>query len=189
MIRINLLPGEERKGRGPSVSFKMGDLVMPAVVMATAVLVMGGTFLSQRTREAQLSRSIADVDIQARSLAPQIERVNRLAQERAELDLRLGIINKLERGRTQTVRLMDDLARCLPDHVWLTSAVQDAGNTISLEGTAMSNLVVSDMMTHLDRSPMFADVELDFAERTAIGDNSAVKFRIHCRVTPDEPAQ
>jgi type IV pilus assembly protein PilN len=189
MIRINLLPGEERKRGRPSVSFKMGDLVVPVAILAAAVLVMGGTLLSQRSRASQLTRAIADVDIQARALAPQIERVNRLAQERAELDLRLGIINKLERGRTQTVRLMDDLARSLPDHVWLSSATQSAGNTLSLEGTAMSNLVVSDLMTHLDRSPMFADVELEYAERTTFGDKGAVKFRLRCRVTPDEPAQ
>jgi len=190
MIRINLLPGEERKHRGgPSVSFKTGDWMLPIGILAAAVVIMGGTWLSQRTRASQLERSIADVDAQARALAPQIERVNRLAQERAELDLRLGIINKLERGRTQTVRLMDDLARSLPDHVWLTSATQDAANNLTLEGTAMSNLVVSDLMTHLDRSPMFADVELEYAERTSIGDKGAVKFRLRCRVTPDEPAQ
>ena len=189
MIRINLLPGDERKRGRPSVSLKVGDLVIPVAVMAAAVLVMGGTFLSQHSRASQLTHAIADVDVQARALAPQIERVNRLAQERAELDLRLGIINKLERGRTLTVRLMDDLARCLPDHVWLSSASQDAGSMLTLEGTAMSNLVVSDLMTHLDRSPMFADVELEYAERTTIGDNGAVKFRLHCRVTPDEPAQ
>jgi len=189
MIRINLLPGEERKRGRPSVSFKVGDLVVPVAVLSAAVLVMGGTLLSQRTRASQLTHSIAEVDLQARALAPQIERVNRLAQERAELDLRLGIINKLEQGRTQTVRLMDDLARTLPDHVWLTSATQEIGNTLTLEGTAASNLVVSDLMSHLDRSPMFADVELEFAERSTIGDKDAVKFRLRCRVTPDEPAQ
>ena len=190
MIRINLLPSEERKHhRGPSVSFKGGDLVVPGLIFGIAVVIMAVAGLSQHTRASQLQHSIADVDIQARALAPQIERVNRLAQERAELDLRLGIINKLERGRTQTVRLMDDLARSLPDHVWLSSATQDLGNTLTLEGTAMSNLVVSDLMSHLDRSPMFADVELEVAERTTIGDKDAVKFRLRCRVTPDEPAQ
>ncbi len=171
------------------MSSRVGDVVFRAAVLSAAVLIMGGTFLSQRTRAAQLTRSIAEIDVQARALAPQIERVNRLAQERAELDLRLGIINKLERGRTLSVRLMDELARTLPDHVWLTSAIQDAGSALTLEGTAASNLVVSDLMSHLDRSPMFADVELEFAERSQIGDKDAVKFRLRCRVTPDEPAQ
>ena len=83
---------------------------------------------------------------------------------------------------------MDELARCVPDHLWLTSATQDAGSAISLEGVTHSNLVVSDFMSRLERSPMFADVELGVAERTQMADHNLVKFRLTCQVTPDEPA-
>ena len=114
--------------------------------------------------------------------------MNRLAQERAELDLRLGIINKLEKGRTQSVRLMDELARCVPDHLWLTPAEQDAASSLTLEGVTFSNLVVSDFMSRLERSPMFANVELEVAERGKVAERDVVKFRITCQVTPDEPA-
>jgi len=191
MIRINLLPGDDKKQRRTAtVSVgKAGDYVAPLTVVVAALLVMAGTALSQRTRAAQLTRSISEVDAQARALAPQIERVNQLSRERAELDLRLGIINRLERGRTVSVRLMDDLARTLPDHLWLTTANQIADGSLSLEGVALSNLVVSDFMSRLERSPMFAGVELDVAERMAFGDRGAVRFAIKCRVTPDEPAQ
>src|SRR5213075_1340453 len=96
-------------------------------VLAASVLVITGTALSQQARVSSLQHSITEVDAQSRALAPQIERVNRLAQERAELDLRLGIINKLEKGRTQSVRIMDELARCVPDHLWMTLAQQEAG--------------------------------------------------------------
>ena len=190
MIRINLLPGEERKHRRQaSTSSSSGDLVLPIAIVVSAFLIMGGAAASQSMRMSGLTHRIAEVDEEARKLAPQIERVNRLAQERAELDLRLGIINKLEKGRTLSVRLMDELARCLPDHLWLTMADQSSGTSLSLEGVAMSNLVVSDLMSRLDRSPMFSDVELDVAERSAFGDHDAVKFRVRCHVTPDEPAQ
>ena len=189
MIRINLLPGEERRHRRAAASFKVGDLAFPVGLLSAVVLVMTGMGLSQHARVGQLTRSIAEVDAEERALAPQIERVNRLTQERAELDLRLGIIHKLEKGRTQSVRLMDELARSLPDHVWLSSTSQESNNSLALEGIAMSNLVVSDLMSRLDRSSMFADVELDVAERAAIGEKDAVRFRLRCRVTPDEPAQ
>ena len=188
MIRINLLPKEEKAQRQVSISFKAGDLVVPAILLVASALVIGGMGLSQYSRATSLARSIAEVDEQSRALAPQIERVNRLAQERAELDLRLGIIAKLEKGRAQSVRLMDDLARCVPDHLWLTAATQDAGTSLSLEGSSFSNLVVSDFISRLERSPMFANVELDFAERGVINDREVVKFRITCSVTPDEPA-
>ncbi len=188
MIRINLLPREEKAQRKASVSFKANDMVVPLVVLAASGLIVAGTVMSQRARSAMLVKSISEVEAQSRALAPQIERVNRLAQERAELDLRLGIINKLEKGRTQSVRLMDELARCVPDHLWLNAANQDGSSALSLEGVTFSNLVVSDFMSRLERSPMFASVNLEVAERGTIQDRDVVKFRVSCQVTPDEPA-
>lgn len=189
MIRINLLPREEKAQRSKaSVNLKLNDLVLPLVVFAASGLIVAGTAMSQRTRAAALVKSIAEVEEQSRALAPQIERVNRLAQERAELDLRLGIINKLEKGRTQSVRLMDELARCLPDHLWLNGANQDGSSALNLEGVTFSNLVVSDFMSRLERSPMFANVNLEVAEHGVIQERDVVKFRVTCQVTPDEPA-
>ena len=189
MIRINLLPGEERRQRKAAVALKAGDLVVPLTLLVATALVVAGTALSQRTRADGLVRSIADVEAQSRVLAPQIERVNRLAQERAELDLRLGIIGRLQKGRTQSVRLMDELARCIPEHLWVSAVDQEGASTLTVEGTTLSNLVVSDLMSRLERSPLFANVELDVAERMSIGERDLVRFRVTCQVTPDEPAQ
>ena len=188
MIRINLLPREEKGQRQASINFKVGDLVIPGVMVLAAGLMVAGTALSQHSRVAKLQHDIADVEAQSRALQPQIERVNRLAQERAELDLRLGIINRLEKGRTQSVRLMDELAKCVPDHLWITAASQQGGTSLGLEGVTFSNLVVSDFMSRLERSPMFANVELEIAEHGLVEQHDVVKFRMTCRVTPDEPA-
>lgn len=189
MIRINLLPGEEGRQRKSAVVLKAGDLVVPLALVVATVLIVAGTALSQHTRAKGLAAEIAKVDDQSRLLAPQIARVNRLAQERAELDLRLGIIGKLQKGRTQSVRLMDELARCIPEHLWVGAVNQESATTLSVEGTTLSNLVVSDLMSRLERSPLFANVELDVAERATVDSREVVRFRVTCQVTPDEPAQ
>ena len=189
MIRVNLLPREEKAQRKPvQVDLKVGDMVLPVVIIGSAALVIAGSMMSQRTRQAALEKSIQQVDSESRALAPQIARVNQLAQERAELDLRMGIITKLERGRTQSVKLMDELARCVPDHLWLTGVSQDGGNRLQLEGVTYSNLVVSDFMSKLERSSMFADVELAVAERGNVTDKSVVKFQLSCSANPDKGA-
>ena len=191
MIRVNLLPREEkakRKSASAPVDLKVGDMVLPAIVVGAAALVIAGSAMSQRTRQAGLEKSIQQVEAESRALAPQIARVNQLAQERAELDLRMGIISKLEKGRTQSVRLMDELARCVPDHLWLTGVSQDAGNHLQLEGVTYSNLVVSDFMSRIERSPMFSNVELAVAERGQVTDKSVVKFQVSCTVNPDKSA-
>jgi type IV pilus assembly protein PilN len=190
MIRVNLLPREEkakRKSAAP-IDLKVGDMVMPVVIIGAAGLVIAGSMMSQRARQSGLEKSIQQVDAESRALAPQIARVNQLAQERAELDLRMGIITKLEKGRTQSVRLMDELARCVPDHLWLTGVSQDAGNHLQLEGVTYSNLVVSDFMSRIERSPMFSNVELAVAERGQVTDKSVVKFQVSCTVNPDKGA-
>ena len=188
MIRINLLPHEDKGHRDVSLNFpKVGDLFVPIAVLVIVAVAIGGTALAQRAKLDGLTKSIAMVDEESRALAPQIERVNRLARERAELDLRLGIISKLKHGRTMSVRVIDEAASAMPDHVWLTGMTQE-GEGVGIEGTTFSNLVVSEFMSRLERSPMFAGLELEFAERMQIGDRDVVKFRITCRVTPDEPA-
>ena len=191
MIRVNLLPREEkaqRKSSSAPIQFKIGDMVLPGIVLGVAAVLIAGTGMGQRSRVAALQKEITNVEAQSRALAPQIARVNQLAQERAELDLRMGVINRLEKGRTQSVKLMDELARCVPDHLWLTGATQDAGTTLTLEGVTFSNLVVSDFMSRLDRSPMFANVELDVAQAATATDKSVVNFRLTCQVTPDGSA-
>lgn len=188
MIRMNLLPQEEKVQQRAPIEFKVGELVVPIALLAAVAVVVAGTVTAQRMAIAKLDTSIQEVDAQSRQLAPQIERVNRLAQERAELDVRLGVIHKLEAGRTQSVRLMDELARCVPDHLWLTAVDQESATSMGLEGVTFSNLVVSDFMSRLERSPLFAGVELDVAERSEAADHDVVKFRLKCQVTPDAPA-
>jgi hypothetical protein len=61
--------------------------VLPLIVLAAVTAIVMGTVVAQRMAITTVSKSIADVDAQSRALAPQIERVNRLAQEKAELDL------------------------------------------------------------------------------------------------------
>jgi type IV pilus assembly protein PilN len=166
---------------------KVGELFLPVAVLLAVGLVVGGTAFAQHSKIQALTQDIVKVEEESRALAPQIERVNRLAQERAELDLRLGIISKLQHGRTLSVRTLDEASSCMPDHLWLTALNQEGGG-ISFEGATFSNLVVSDFMSRLERSPLFAGVELEYADRTQLSDHDVVKFRISCRVTPDEPA-
>ncbi len=188
MIRVNLLPKEERIHRHAPVQFRVGEYVIPLGVIAAVAAIVMGVIVAQRMAMASVTKSIADVDAQSRALAPQIERVNRLAQEKAELDLRLGVIGKLEDGRTEGVRMMDELAKCVPDHLWLTGVDEENPGSINLEGQTFSNLVVSDFMARLERSPMFAGVNLEVAERSNVNDRGVVKFRLSCQVTSGESA-
>ncbi len=190
MIRINLLPREEKARRKSSASLSVnpGELAMPAAILGVSVLVVAVAVFHQSGRASSLQKSIAQVEAQSRELAPQIERVNQLARERAELDLRLGVIAKLEQGRTQSVKLMDELAKCVPDHLWLAAASQDGSGQLSLEGMTFSTLVVSDFMSRLERSPSFGNVQLSVAERGQMEGKDVLRFRLTCQVNSEPGA-
>ena len=49
MIRVNLLPREEKAQRkAVSIDFKVGDVVLPVLLIGAAALVIAGSALSQR---------------------------------------------------------------------------------------------------------------------------------------------
>ncbi len=144
------------------------------------------SYFSLRSLDAQVA--ITRRTISTRQASTALQRMRFEAGIASELDLRQGVISKLQTGRTAGVRLMDELARCVPDHLWLGSAEQSNGNQLSIEGVTLSNLVVSDFMSRLERSQMFSTVNLEVAERGSVNDRGIVKFRLNCQVTAGESA-
>ena len=51
-----------------------------------------------------------------------------------------------------SMKLVDELSRCVPEHLWLTS-YEEQGNKVQIEGVTFSNLLVADFMTRLEASP------------------------------------
>ncbi|MGH7278873.1 MAG: PilN domain-containing protein, partial [Candidatus Rokuibacteriota bacterium] len=89
------------------------------------------------------------------------------AKERAELDLRLSVIDQLSHMRFNAVRLVDELDRAVPEYLWLTGALMTGPTSMNIEGVTFSNLIVADYMTRLERSPYFANVNMTIAESIA----------------------
>lgn len=197
MIRINLMPLEERgqkvrrvkksKSGGGGSRSPMG-LLLPLAIVAGVLVAIVGTIVQQQAQIHMLAGEVTRVEKESRALAPQIAMVERLSRERADLDLRLSLIDQLSRGRFDAVRLVDELDRAVPDHMWLQSAM-GGGNQITLEGTTFSNLIIADLMIRLDRSPLFSNVALANASRGIIEQHDVVSFKLTMNLTPAEMAQ
>jgi type IV pilus assembly protein PilN len=191
MIRINLMPFEERsvKARKPQSAKKSAaGLLLPLAIVAGVLVLIVGTVVQQQAQLHLLASEVSRVESESRALAPQIAMVERLSHERADLDMRLSLIDQLSRGRFDAVRTMDELDRAVPDHMWLTALVP-AGDQVSLEGVTFSNLIIADLMIRLDRSPMFSNVVLGNATHGIIDEHDVVQFKLTMNVTPAEMAQ
>ncbi|HWN82053.1 MAG TPA: PilN domain-containing protein, partial [Candidatus Udaeobacter sp.] len=163
MIRINLLPTTEqvvtRSSPAPSL-----PALAPAFVVAAAVSLILVISTLQTFRLRHLHSELKARQAEAQKLAPFIRRIDQLTQERELTLKRLAVIEDLDRDRLTRVRVVDELARRMPEYMWLTGFSEKTG-AINITGITFSNLTVAELITSLERSVLFEQVDLTVAER------------------------
>lgn len=184
MIKINLLPPEQRMKRKIIAVPKVGNVAFVAVVAAVIALIIIVSLI-QGVRIGSLKGKIAEAQRQSSELKPQIEQIQRLTAEREELDVHMRVITELEKNRTMEVMLLDELNKRVPEHLWLTSYTRSDTGSVAIEGVTFSNLIVADFMTRLERSVLFNNVDLTIAERGRIDEMDVVKFSLKTNVNPE----
>jgi Tfp pilus assembly protein PilN len=111
-----------------------------------------------------------------------------MVQKEQELNRRLALVQQLDRNRFRTVRVMDEMARRVPRYMWLTGLKNIAPDKVAIDGYAFSNLIVSDLMTNLDKSDLFSGTELSVAKRKVVEGQNAVSFTVTSTVN-DLPSE
>lgn len=144
MIRINLLPHREEKRKQRKAAF-FRALALSGMLGLAIVVGIGGFFAAQIADQTQRNDFIkaenAKLDVQIREIAT-------LRQEIEALKARQQAVEDLQSDRNQPVYLLDELARQVPEGVYLKSLKQD-GQRVALTGYAQSNERVSELLRHL----------------------------------------
>lgn len=193
MIRINLLPREEREQKRSFQLPKMGAIV-PVLVLVGVVALFGAFSVIQTLQVGRLKADIARAKADAEKLRPQIQTIQELTQKREELQRRLGVISTLDKNRLWRVKLVDELSRCVPDHLWLSNYEEVGTDQVKIDGVTFSNLLVADFMSRLEASPLYGEVDLVVAEKGTIDQRNVVKFTVTAKMTlqsaaaPEPPA-
>jgi type IV pilus assembly protein PilN len=182
MIRINLLPREERQVRHNIVLPKLGTL-MPIFVLLLVTALFAGFSVIQTLQVGRLRADIARAQAEADKLRPQIETIKDLTMKREELQRRLNVIANLDKNRLWRVKLVDELSRCVPEHLWLTVYEETSTDQVKIEGVTFSNLLVADFMSRLEASPLYGTVDLVVAEKGTIDQRTVVKFTVTAKMT------
>lgn len=145
--RINLLPHrEERRKRARQHFYVLaGGTAMVGVLIVFAVHVFYAKKIdAQAERNAFLKSEMAKLD-------KEIAEINELKVKIQDLLARKQVIETLQSDRAQTVHLLDELVRQMPEGVYLRSITQQ-GLRINLLGYAQSNARVSTLMRNIDAS-------------------------------------
>jgi len=179
MIRINLLPQDAKRARRAGAGFKLDKTrVIPVVMLAIVALSCTTTMMLQGARLSTLERDVAEARAESEQYKRTIALIDEMVAKEQELNRRLGLVEQLDRNRFKTVRVLDEVARRVPRYMWLTGLKNLSADRVSFDGYAFSNLVVSDLMTELDKSNMFADTELSAMKRQEVEGQNAVNFTV-----------
>ena len=161
MAHINLLPWREelrKQKQKEFISTSTISAVLAGVLVLVAHLYVNGKIEYQKQRNNYIQ---TEIDI----LNKRIGRIQELESMKQGLLARMNVIQDLQSSRPESVHMMDELVRSLPDGVFLNLFKQRNKN-LTMEGIAQSNARVSDYMRNIDTSEWFSDPHLDLIRTT-----------------------
>ena len=156
MILINLLPHREaaRKLRRDIFNVSL------AAAFVVGLLISGAIYLWFQARISDQQSQNRMLQSEIKRLEGQIKDIATLESEIAGLRARQQAVEDLQSDRNVPVHLMTELAKQLPDGVYIASMRQENQN-VTLQGVAQSNERVSELLRNLAKNtPWFSRPEL-----------------------------
>lgn len=179
MIRINLLPHRELKRAARQRQFVF--LAVSISVLALLIVFMvhgfiGSNVSHQNTRNTYLEGEISKLD-------KQIEEIKKLKEQTQAMLSRKNVVETLQGNRAQSVYLLDQMVRLLPDGVYL-KAVKQTGNKVNIQGYAQSNARVATYIRSLEGSPWLEMPELIETKAVTVEKSRLNEFSLNVKLTP-----
>ena len=176
MPSINLLPWREaeRQKRQRDFGLAMGGAVIAAVaVVMLTILAYSQMIAGQKARNDRLTAEIVELE-------KSIAEIDGLERQKERLLARMEIIEQLQKSRPEIVHLFDELARQLPEGVYLTGMKQ-TGSRVEIRGVAQSSTRVSALMRQIDASEWLGDPEVERVETTQAGASRQSEFVVNLK--------
>jgi len=178
MIPINLLPHRAARRKAQQQQFFV--LAGMTLGLAAAIVVAVHTFFAQRI-ETQVERN-KYLESEIVVLDKQIDEIKKLKEQTQALLARKRVVESLQTGRTETVRLLDQLVRQLPDGVFL-KAVKQTGQRVNVIGYATSNARVSTLMRNFEASPWLEAPSLIEIKAVTVDNTPLNEFNLNVNIS------
>ena len=172
--KINLLPHrEERRKRARTHFAVLGAMTaaLGIVIGATGWFVYQQRISAQEDRNRFMKSEIAKLDKEIDEIKEVREKINALLA-------RKQVIETLQSDRAQTVYLLDELVRQMPEGVFLKT-VKQKGLGIDIIGYAQSNARVSALMRNIESSPWLADPKLVEIKASTVNKKRLAEFNMN----------
>jgi type IV pilus assembly protein PilN len=178
MMRINLLPHRAEKRRAKQIQFiALGviSVVLAGILVGVVQVAIDAKISYQERRNAYLKQETAVLD-------KQIEEIKKLREQTQALLARKNVVEGLQSTRSDTVHLLDQMLRILPDGVYIKTLKQ-TGDKISLVGYAQSNSRISTLMRAVEDSPWLEAPSLVEIHAVTTAGNRVGEFALNFALT------
>jgi type IV pilus assembly protein PilN len=191
MIRINLLGAPKPKNKRsavPAVTFEMGmgEPGSPKIKILIIVLLAGslnGLYWYRLDRESQsLAKKMQVAEQKNRELADVKARYLERQREADNYKRRVDVIDQLRANQSGPVELLNTIGDVVnsTEAVWL-STMKDMGNSIDIEGMALSTDAVASLIQNLQKTGRFTSVEIkETFQDEQVKDMQAFQFTLTC---------
>jgi type IV pilus assembly protein PilN len=173
-VRVNLLPHREERRKRARTHFAV--MAGMTAALGFAIVGAGWFILAQQISDQEERNQIIKREITA--LDKQIDEIKEVKDKIVALLARKQVIETLQTDRVQTVHLLDELVRQVPEGVFLKS-VKQKGPGIALVGYAQSNARVSTLMRNIESSPWLGDPKLVEIKAVTLGKMRISEFNMN----------
>lgn len=178
MIRVNLLPHREGKRKARREQF----YALSGLIAVLAVLIwflgygiINGYIGAQDNKNEFLKTQIAILD-------KDIEEIKRLREQTDSLLSRKRVIEALQANRAETVHLFNEMARQVPEGVYIKNIKQEK-EKVHISGYAQTNSRVSTLMRNLEASPLLERPDLVEIKAATVAKRRLNEFDLNVYIT------
>ena len=191
MIRINLLgapkPKSGKKGSAVSMpSMDMGGGGSPLIKVAAVVIlfaIANGMYWYHLDREQKsIAAQMRLAEQKNRELAEIKARYMERQRQADAYKRRVDVIDNLRSNQSGPVNLMAMIGETVngTEAVWLNS-LQDQGANVAIDGMALSNDAVANLISNLQKTGYFRNIEIkESIQDEQIKDMQAFQFTLTC---------
>jgi type IV pilus assembly protein PilN len=190
MIRINLLeapkPKNKRSAMPSMPTMEVGDVGSPRLKVLVAVGLAAAfnlyTWYHLDAQKKTIEQNMAKAEQKNRELADVKVRYMARQREAENYKRRVDVIDQLRSNQAGPVNLMAMLGETVnnTEAVWLNN-MKDQGATVDIEGMALSEDAVANLISNLQKTGYFKNIEIkESLQDDQIKDMQAFQFTLTC---------
>lgn len=188
MIRVNLLAGGAHAAP-PRVwvpAEQRSSLIGLGMLLVTG-LGVGGWWYYLNGQHAATEENITKAEVRIEQLKDALKLLETSRTQKAELESRLALIDRLRAAKHAPVRMLNLLNASIPDGLWLME-IKQAGSSVTIEGRAMSQTSVSDFAKSLQDSGFFKmPVEVVMTLMETLEETNVFRFLLKAEPSAGNP--